>query len=331
MNTQIKYIVFKGIDKKEEILFKSFLNLAKNELDYQVVVLKPSDQSQAPDFVIADESFQYGDDEGLLGSLPTIRVGDSDSDEGFFIQRPIQWSDFKEAFYQLESPDDQMEEERVLPDALSMEIDDDEDSSTLEDDEDNSDIEFESDDYEYELANLSVDYHSFTNSDYVKVVDDVKGFHDGIEAGAGDVSTPIVLVTDDESRKANSVLVLETDSVDAWDMSVSEFEDDAKVVANEVAENLSESEQEEELDAKARRDIKKKLSRGEKVAAWEEGCRRFDSAMLGFGGCPFADDELVGNIATESLIPFLEERGADPNLDREALQHAMLMANDIFL
>lgn len=67
------------------------------------------------------------------------------------------------------------------------------------------------------------------------------------------------------------------------------------------------------------------------TAAWEEGCRRFDSAMLGFGGCPFADDELVGNIATESLIPFLEERGADPNLDREALQHAMLMANDIFL
>ncbi|MEM7514037.1 MAG: hydroxymethylglutaryl-CoA lyase [Bacteroidota bacterium] len=67
------------------------------------------------------------------------------------------------------------------------------------------------------------------------------------------------------------------------------------------------------------------------TAAWEEGCRRFDSAMLGFGGCPFADDELVGNIATESLIPFLEERKANTALNKEAFQKAMHMANDIFL
>lgn len=46
----------------------------------------------------------------------------------------------------------------------------------------------------------------------------------------------------------------------------------------------------------------------EKVTvAVENGCRRFDGAILGFGGCPFAKDELVGNIPTEHLIAFLEK------------------------
>lgn len=66
-------------------------------------------------------------------------------------------------------------------------------------------------------------------------------------------------------------------------------------------------------------------------AAWEGGCRRFDSALLGFGGCPFAEDKLVGNIATESLLPFLAEQGESPRLDQQALQKAISMANDIFL
>ena len=42
-------------------------------------------------------------------------------------------------------------------------------------------------------------------------------------------------------------------------------------------------------------------------AAIENGCKRFDGAILGFGGCPFAKDELVGNIPTEHLIKFLNE------------------------
>jgi len=41
------------------------------------------------------------------------------------------------------------------------------------------------------------------------------------------------------------------------------------------------------------------------AAAIENGCRRFDGAILGFGGCPFAKDELVGNLPTEHLIKFL--------------------------
>jgi hydroxymethylglutaryl-CoA lyase len=47
------------------------------------------------------------------------------------------------------------------------------------------------------------------------------------------------------------------------------------------------------------------------VAAHEAGCRRFDSALGGLGGCPFAQDALVGNIATEKVIEALQGRSAD--------------------
>src|ERR1700682_3929348 len=47
------------------------------------------------------------------------------------------------------------------------------------------------------------------------------------------------------------------------------------------------------------------------IAAYEAGCRRFDSALGGLGGCPFAQDALVGNIPTERLIETLTQRGAE--------------------
>ncbi len=47
------------------------------------------------------------------------------------------------------------------------------------------------------------------------------------------------------------------------------------------------------------------------LAAYDAGCRRFDSALGGLGGCPFAQDMLVGNIATEVLLDTLTERGAE--------------------
>ncbi len=46
------------------------------------------------------------------------------------------------------------------------------------------------------------------------------------------------------------------------------------------------------------------------IAAYEAGCRRFDSAIGGLGGCPFAQDDLVGNIPTETVIEVLRGRGA---------------------
>jgi hydroxymethylglutaryl-CoA lyase len=47
------------------------------------------------------------------------------------------------------------------------------------------------------------------------------------------------------------------------------------------------------------------------LAAYDAGCRRFDSALGGLGGCPFAQDALVGNIPTEKVIEALRQRGAD--------------------
>ena len=47
------------------------------------------------------------------------------------------------------------------------------------------------------------------------------------------------------------------------------------------------------------------------LAAYDAGCRRFDSALGGLGGCPFAQDQLVGNIATERVIEALKTRGAE--------------------
>jgi hydroxymethylglutaryl-CoA lyase len=47
------------------------------------------------------------------------------------------------------------------------------------------------------------------------------------------------------------------------------------------------------------------------LAAYDAGCRRFDSALGGLGGCPFAQDALVGNIATEKVIEALKQRGAE--------------------
>jgi hydroxymethylglutaryl-CoA lyase len=50
---------------------------------------------------------------------------------------------------------------------------------------------------------------------------------------------------------------------------------------------------------------------GKILAAYDAGCRRFDSAIGGLGGCPFAQNALVGNISTESVIAALKQRGVD--------------------
>jgi len=47
------------------------------------------------------------------------------------------------------------------------------------------------------------------------------------------------------------------------------------------------------------------------LAAYDAGCRRFDSAIGGLGGCPFAQDALVGNIPTERVLDALKERDAE--------------------
>jgi len=65
------------------------------------------------------------------------------------------------------------------------------------------------------------------------------------------------------------------------------------------------------------------------LAAYEAGCRRFDSALTGLGGCPFAGDNLVGNIATEDVLAALRKAGSDPQIDSARLSKVLEMTNEI--
>jgi hydroxymethylglutaryl-CoA lyase len=64
------------------------------------------------------------------------------------------------------------------------------------------------------------------------------------------------------------------------------------------------------------------------MAAYQAGCRRFDSAIGGLGGCPFAQNELVGNIPTEAAVRVLAEGGAETGL-KEPLDAVMQMSAEI--
>lgn len=65
-------------------------------------------------------------------------------------------------------------------------------------------------------------------------------------------------------------------------------------------------------------------------AALQSGCRRFDGALKGVGGCPMAEDELVGNMNSELMIPYFEELGLLENINFEVLKKASEMASKIF-
>lgn len=65
-------------------------------------------------------------------------------------------------------------------------------------------------------------------------------------------------------------------------------------------------------------------------AALRAGCQRFDGALKGYGGCPMAKDDLVGNVATESLIKVLEKCGQQSGLNKTEFNEAMKMAQVVF-
>jgi hydroxymethylglutaryl-CoA lyase len=69
---------------------------------------------------------------------------------------------------------------------------------------------------------------------------------------------------------------------------------------------------------------------GKVLAAYDAGCRRFDSAIGGLGGCPFAQDALVGNIPTESVIAALKQRGVDLPLEIDNLLQLNTKIADAF-
>lgn len=71
-------------------------------------------------------------------------------------------------------------------------------------------------------------------------------------------------------------------------------------------------------------------SLGKIAAAYQSGCQRFDGAIKGYGGCPMAKDELVGNMATETILAFLDSKQAAPVLNRTEFIKSMELAERVF-
>lgn len=69
---------------------------------------------------------------------------------------------------------------------------------------------------------------------------------------------------------------------------------------------------------------------GNVAAAYEAGCRRFDASLAGYGGCPFAQNELVGNIPTEGVVNYFERRGVSTGVSAASLSQAVASARSIF-
>lgn len=66
-------------------------------------------------------------------------------------------------------------------------------------------------------------------------------------------------------------------------------------------------------------------------AAVKAGCKRFDGALKGIGGCPMADDELVGNMNSELMIRYFKEQGLLSSLNEDALKESLRIAGEIFI
>ena len=67
------------------------------------------------------------------------------------------------------------------------------------------------------------------------------------------------------------------------------------------------------------------------IAAYEAGCRRFDGAIKGYGGCPMAKDDLTGNMASENLIDFFANKNEIPTFNHAEFDKAMKMSTGVFL
>ncbi|MCZ4408319.1 hydroxymethylglutaryl-CoA lyase [Cryomorphaceae bacterium 1068] len=69
----------------------------------------------------------------------------------------------------------------------------------------------------------------------------------------------------------------------------------------------------------------------EKVdAAYQAGCRRFDGALKGYGGCPMAKDDLTGNMPMEKMLSYFDEREVTTGVNQAKVDQALLAAADVF-
>ncbi|MEI6455061.1 MAG: hydroxymethylglutaryl-CoA lyase [bacterium] len=65
-------------------------------------------------------------------------------------------------------------------------------------------------------------------------------------------------------------------------------------------------------------------------AAWQAGCRRFDSVIGGYGGCPMSEEEMLGNLKTEELLRFAESESIPLSFDHDAFRNACDSSSGIF-
>jgi hydroxymethylglutaryl-CoA lyase len=65
-------------------------------------------------------------------------------------------------------------------------------------------------------------------------------------------------------------------------------------------------------------------------AAYQAGCRRFDGAIKGFGGCPMAKDELTGNMPTELMLEWFDEQSIETGINSDYFNAAMYYAGTVF-
>jgi len=66
-------------------------------------------------------------------------------------------------------------------------------------------------------------------------------------------------------------------------------------------------------------------------ASFDSGCNRIDGAIQGFGGCPMASDNLIGNMPTEKIISYCQEKGIETSINPLKFEAAYNYASDIFL
>lgn len=66
-------------------------------------------------------------------------------------------------------------------------------------------------------------------------------------------------------------------------------------------------------------------------AAYDGGCRYFDGAIKGYGGCPMAADDLTGNMPTEQMLDYFNQRGIETGIDQTAFEQAIMASGAVFL
>lgn len=65
-------------------------------------------------------------------------------------------------------------------------------------------------------------------------------------------------------------------------------------------------------------------------AAYQSGCRRIDGAIMGFGGCPMAKDDLTGNMATERILDYFQSQNVETGLDMNEFEKSISLAKNVF-